>query len=63
MVSIVAAILVLATCALVTVLTMLAWARGTWSPRRDPRLAGLVLAALALTAQVAAWRLVGWGLT
>ncbi len=45
------------------VLAALGWARRWWLPARRPRDAALVVASLVLTAQLAAWHLVGWGLT
>jgi CubicO group peptidase (beta-lactamase class C family) len=54
--------LTVATCCL-AVLTAFGWARGRRTPAIQPRYAALVVASVALTAQLALWHLIGWGLS
>ena len=45
------------------VLTALGWSRGWRTRAVRLRYVALVVASLALTAQLAAWHLIGWGMT
>ncbi len=50
-------------CGCLVVLTILGWARAWRTPAGQLRSAALVALSVALTAQLAAWHLIGWGLT
>ena len=50
-------------CGCLVVLTILGWVRAWRTPAGQLRSAALVALSVALTAQLAAWHLIGWGLT
>jgi CubicO group peptidase (beta-lactamase class C family) len=48
--------------ALLVALAAIGWARGWWRPATAPRYVSLTVATVLLVGQLAAWRLIGWGL-
>jgi len=48
--------------ALLVALAAIGWARGWWRPGTAPRYVSLTVATVLLVGQLAAWRLIGWGL-